>query len=85
MKSPVAAVLAVLLTTNAMAQSAAVPAPAPANPKASPPSDQRAGGLAPVGHRQPRGSDATASNSIEKVNPEDAALDRMLRGICRGC
>jgi hypothetical protein len=44
--------------------------------------DQR---LAPVGHRQPRLTSATADKDINKVDPEDAALDRKLKSICRGC
>jgi hypothetical protein len=55
-------------------------------PKAAPPAsaspDQR---LAPIGHRQPRLTDATADTDINKIDPEDAALNRKLRSICRGC
>lgn len=44
---------------------------------------------APIGHRQPRPSDFTneqrANNSIDQISPEDAALNRKLRSICRGC
>lgn len=46
--------------------------------------DQRVIGTAPVGHRQPR---AVSSNSsaYDKIDPEDAELDRKIKGICRGC
>jgi hypothetical protein len=43
---------------------------------------------APIGHRQPRPSDFTneqRANSIDQISPEDAALNRKLRSICRGC
>jgi hypothetical protein len=44
---------------------------------------------APVGHRQPRAgevpSEKNLSNPNEPVNKEDAALDRKIKSICRGC
>jgi hypothetical protein len=44
---------------------------------------------APVGHRQPRANQAPSENNLmdpnDPVNRENAALDRMIRGICRGC
>lgn len=44
---------------------------------------------APVGHRQPRPSDIPAENTAAgnptKVDPADAALDRKIKSICRGC
>jgi hypothetical protein len=44
---------------------------------------------APVGHRQPRAGDVPSeknlSNPNEPVNREDAALDRKIKSICRGC
>jgi len=42
---------------------------------------------APVGHRQPR-ADQVPSDKMDPndpVNQENAALDRMINGICRGC
>jgi len=58
---------------------------APGNPTASPsqPSDQRAIGTAPVGHRQPRLDPSLPDPSTR--DPADVALDRQLRSICRGC
>jgi len=44
---------------------------------------------APVGHRQPRAdqvpSEKNLSNPNDPVNKEDAALDRKIKSICRGC
>ena len=44
---------------------------------------------APVGHRQPRLSDlppeAADAERAKKVDPADAALDRKIKSICRGC
>ena len=54
-----------------------------ANPdKPSPPE-------APVGHRQPRAdqvpSEKNLGNPDDPLNKENAALDRKIRSICRGC
>ena len=51
-------------------------------------SDRRGAADAPVGHRQPRASDvSTNSASYDPMRPsaEDAALDRRIKSICRGC
>ena len=42
---------------------------------------------APVGHRQPRAADLPASLSAAQpeLDPEDAEVDRKIRGVCRGC
>jgi hypothetical protein len=44
---------------------------------------------APVGHRQPRAGDVPSeknlSNPYDPMNREDAALDRKIKSICRGC
>lgn len=41
---------------------------------------------APVGHRQPRSGDVpSASDDSNRMNAEDAALDRRIKSICRGC
>jgi hypothetical protein len=45
-------------------------------------------GNAPVGHRQPRASDvpqSVSSSKIEEISAEDAAVDRKINNICRGC
>jgi hypothetical protein len=44
---------------------------------------------APVGHRQPRAdqvpSEKNLSDPNDPANREDAALDRKIKSICRGC
>ena len=44
---------------------------------------------APVGHRQPRAGDVpdekNLSNPNDPMNKEDAALDKKIKSICRGC
>jgi hypothetical protein len=60
------------------------------NPSAPPPStNPDKPGEAPVGHRQPRAdqvpSEKNLMNPNDPVNHENAELDRMIKGICRGC
>ena len=44
---------------------------------------------APVGHRQPRANEVpnekNLGNPNDPVNKEDAALDKKIKSICRGC
>jgi hypothetical protein len=44
---------------------------------------------APVGHRQPKASDVPPEKNLgnpnDPMNKEDAALDRKIKSICRGC
>ena len=44
---------------------------------------------APVGHRQPRADQVPPEKNLSDpnnpVNKEDAALDRKIKSICRGC
>ena len=44
---------------------------------------------APVGHRQPRAGQVPDEKNLgdpnDPINRENAALDRMVNGICRGC
>jgi hypothetical protein len=41
---------------------------------------------APVGHRQPRAGEVPSEkNGSNKLDAEDAALDRKIKSICRGC
>ena len=44
---------------------------------------------APIGHRQPRRGDVSNEKNISdpnsQANKEDAALDRKIKSICRGC
>jgi hypothetical protein len=44
------------------------------------------GGQAPVGHRQPTAKDVPGQSTPPvTVTKEDRALDKALKGICRGC
>jgi hypothetical protein len=85
------ALLALLHIRTAIAQTtgSAGWSPGAANPTAtsSLTRDTRSASGAPVGHRQPRASDVSSehSNYIERVSAEDAALDRKISNICRGC
>ena len=44
---------------------------------------------APVGHRQPRASDVpnnvSNNDSYDMLSKENANLDKIIKGICRGC
>jgi hypothetical protein len=44
---------------------------------------------APVGHRQPRADQVPSEKNLSDpnlpANKEDAALDRKIKSICRGC
>jgi hypothetical protein len=40
---------------------------------------------APVGHHQPIAADVLESDSQQTLDQEDAIVDRIVRGICRGC
>jgi hypothetical protein len=44
---------------------------------------------APVGHRQPRADQVPSEKSLSDpnnpANKDDAALDRKIKSICRGC
>jgi hypothetical protein len=63
------------------------------NPSAPPPSTNLDNQLlpeAPVGHRQPRTDQVPSEQNLtgdpnDPINRENAALDRMVKGICRGC
>jgi hypothetical protein len=62
------------------------------NPSAPPPStnpDKQLLPETPVGHRQPRADQVPSEKDLmdpnDPINRENAALDRMVKGICRGC
>ena len=79
------ALLALVDTSVAIAQTAGS-----RNPSAPPPStNPDKPGEAPVGHRQPRADQVPSEKNLmdpnDPVNQENAALDRMINGICRGC
>jgi Ni/Co efflux regulator RcnB len=47
-------------------------------------------GDAPAGHRQPRADQVPSEKNLmddpnDSINRENAQLDRMTKGICRGC
>ena len=79
------ALLALVDTSVAIAQTAGS-----RNPSAPPPSmNPDKPGEAPVGHRQPRADQVPSEKNLmdpnDPINQENAALDRMMNGICRGC
>jgi hypothetical protein len=82
------ALLALIDTSAAIAQTVGLgnsSAPQP-SPSTSPDSRLLP---APVGHRQPRADQVPDEKSLgdpnDPINRENAALDRMVKGICRGC
>jgi hypothetical protein len=74
-------------TSVAMAQTVGSRNPAAPPPSANP--DKQMLPEAPVGHRQPRADQAPSEKDLmnpkDPINQENAALDRMINGICRGC
>ena len=40
---------------------------------------------APVGHHQPTAVDVLEADSRLRIDQEDANVDRIVRGVCRGC
>jgi hypothetical protein len=83
------ALLAVIDTSVAVAQTVG----SARNPSAPPPStnpDKQMLPEAPVGHRQPRVDQVPDEKNLtgdpnDPINRENAELDRMTKGICRGC
>ena len=80
------ALLAVIDTSAAIAQTVGL-----GNLSAPPRSTKPDSRLlpAPVGHRQPRADQVPDEKSLgdpnDPINRENQALDRMVKGICRGC
>jgi hypothetical protein len=84
------ALLALASTSAAIAQTAgSQKSAAAASMNSDQGSDQGAVPEAPVGHRQPRAyqvpSEKNLMNPNDPMNQDNAALDRMIKGICRGC
>lgn len=78
----VMALTALIGAPAAMAQTASkAGAPGATNPQ---PSRE-----APIGHRQPRGSDFSSeknpSDPNDPLSKENALLDKKIKSICRGC
>ena len=82
------ALLALIDTSVAIAQTVG-----PQNPSAQLPStnpDKQLLPEAPIGHRQPRADQVPSEKNLmgnpnDAIDRENAALDRMTKGICRGC
>jgi hypothetical protein len=83
------ALLALIDTSTAIAQTVGAE-----NPSAPPPSTNLDKQLllpeAPVSHRQPRTDQVPSEKNLmddpnDPINRENAALDRMVKGIFRGC
>jgi hypothetical protein len=81
------ALLALVDSSVAIAQTAGSRNPAAPRPTNS--GQQLLPDPAPVGHRQPRADQVPSEKNLadpnDPVNRENAALDRMIKGICRGC
>jgi hypothetical protein len=81
------ALLAVIDTSAAIAQTVGV-GNSSAPPVQSTNTDRRLL-PAPVSHRQPRVDQVPDEKNLgdpnDPINRENAALDRMVKGICRGC
>ena len=82
------ALLALIDTSAAIGQT--VWSQNPSAPPSSTNADKRLLPLpAPVGHRQPRVDQVPDEKNLgdpnDPINRENAALDRMVKGICRGC
>ena len=81
------ALLALIDTSAAIAQTVGSRNPAPAGLMSS---NQQSIPEAPIGHRQPRADQVPSEKNLtgdpnDPINRENAALDRMVKGICRGC
>ncbi len=74
----------VMLSTVGYAQGKSAPSPQQGSPGLSGSSTVRE---APVGHRQPRRGDVPSitENPDAAQSAQDKALDRKIKGICRGC
>ena len=61
----------------------------PAAPRSTNSGQQLLPDAAPVSHRQPRADQVPSEKDLmdpkDPINQENAALDRMINGICRGC
>jgi hypothetical protein len=82
--------LLMTMTLVALVASPAAIAQTGSRPSANPSLDKGGGPWpAPVGHRQPRADQVPPEKDLSDpknaVNREDAALDRSIKSICRGC
>ena len=83
MRSVITAIALLMFGSVAMAQNGTGSSSQPNPPRGA------AVPEAPVGHRQPRvdqvPSEKNLSDPNDAANREDAALDRKIKSICRGC
>jgi hypothetical protein len=82
------ALLALIDTSAAIGQT--VGSQNPSAPPSSTHPDKQLQPEAPVGHRQPQADQVPSEKNLmgdpnDPINRENAALDRMTKGICRGC
>ena len=72
----------------AMAQDSTRNAPPAAVKRVQQGDQPRPAVAAPIGHRQPRPGDLppeTGNDDPGKIDARDRDLDRMIKGICKGC
>jgi hypothetical protein len=79
---------ALIDTSVAIAQTVGSQNPSAQLPSTNP--DKQLLPEAPVGHRQPRADQVPSEKNLTRdandaIDRENAALDRMVKGICRGC
>jgi hypothetical protein len=82
------ALLALIDTSAAIAQTVGSRKPSAPRPLTNPVKQMLP--EAPVGHRQPRADQVPSEKNLtddpnDPIDRENAALDRMVKGICRGC
>ncbi len=71
--------------TVALAQGSTTTTSPRSGTDAAPRAGAPAPGIPPVGQRQPRRSDVPEAANEAGRTPEDLALDRKIKSICRGC
>jgi len=82
------ALLTLIDTSVAIAQTVGSQNPSAQRPSTNP--DKQLPPEAPVGHRQPRADQVPSEKNLtgdpnDAIDRENAVLDRMVKGICRGC
>jgi hypothetical protein len=86
MRSLITTMALLIFSSVAMAQTGGTASP---TSPTSQENSSRFGREAPIGHRQPRAdqvpSEKNLGNPNDPINREDAALDRKIKSICRGC
>jgi len=75
-------VLSLVATATAFAQSSSSGTVTKSTSASTSP---RVTGTAPVGHRQPTAADVGGEKNPADLSPEEKALDRKIKSICRGC